>query len=285
MRVGQPEPKRGNPTLLIVLIVLSLVSLTLYFRESDTGVLHGARRVALALAAPVQSAGTAVTSPIRAAGDFFEGLGVSRDRLQALEAQNEELRARLVELEEARQENERLQGLVSFADENEYASIGARVIGRPTSSWEGVITIDRGSKDFVEPGMPVVAAGGLVGQVVEVTASSAVVRLITDQQSGVAAIVQSSRTPGIAVGSVEQALTLDFVDPATAPVVGDVVITSGIGGVFPKGIVLGDVIAVDVRRGELYPDVRLESRVDIGSIEEVLVLVGAAVTGSTEAVE
>lgn len=279
MRVGQSEPKRGNPALLAVLIVLSLVSLTLYFRESDSGMLHDARRVVLAVSAPVETAGTWVTTPFRAVGNFFDGLGASKKQLAALEAQNEELKARLAELEEAERENQRLQALVQFADENDLASLGARVIGRPTSTWEGVLTINRGSADGVEPGMPVVAAQGLVGQVVSVTPYASTVRLITDQQSGVAAMVQSSRTPGIVRGSVSQELTMEYVDRASLPVVGDVVITSGIGGVYPKGIVIGDIIQVDDQRGELYPDIVVKSRVPINQIEEVLVLVGS--TSST----
>jgi rod shape-determining protein MreC len=274
VRIGQPEPKRGNTTLLVALVALSLLVMTVYFREGDSGVVHRARKVVLAVTAPVAKAGTVLTSPVRAAGDFIEDGSASRRRLATLEAQNAELRARLAQLEEARQENERLRALVDFAEERKFSSLGARVIGRPVSSWEGVITIDRGSADGVAAGMPVVAAQGLVGQVAEVSKHTASVRLITDQRSGVAAMIQSSRALGVARGSVTGELTLDFVDRAALPNVGDVVITSGLGGVYPRGIVVGDVVSVDDRRGELYPRIRLRSRVPIDRIEEVLVLVG-----------
>lgn len=283
MRIGQPEPRRENPRLLVTLIVLSLVLLTVYFREGDTGPLHSARKVALAVTAPIARVGTAITSPIRSAADFIEGLGASRERVQALEEQNEELRARLAELEEARQENERLRALVEFAEERKLAKLGARVIRRPLSIWEGVIVIDRGSSDGVEPGMPVIAAQGLVGQVAVVSSGSSTVRLLTDQQSGVAAMIQSTRTPGVVRGSVSGALSLDFIDRAALPLVGDVVITSGLGGVYPTGLVIGDVTAVDDRRGELYPRVTVESRVRVDRIEEVFILVGSNLeTGSGE---
>jgi rod shape-determining protein MreC len=285
MRIGQPEPKRGNATLLIALIALSLVMLTVYFREGDGGVIHDTRGAVLALTAPVARAGTALTSPIRSAGDFFAGIGVSRERLTALEEQNEELRARLAELEEARQENERLRGLVAFAEERKLATLGARVVGRPVSSWEGVITIDRGSDDGVRPGMPVVAAQGLVGQVAGVSASAATVRLLTDQQSGVASMVQSSRALGVVRGSVTGALSLDFVDRGELPQAGDVVITSGLGGVYPNGIVVGDIVSVDDRRGELYPRIVVTSRVPVDRIEEVLILVGAVVDTNAGEIE
>jgi len=283
MRIGQSEPKEARPTLLIVLVALSLVMLTMYFRESDSGPLHSARRVTLEVTAPIARVGTVITSPIRSIGSFFEGIGVSRERVQALEQQNQELRARLAELEEARQENERLRALVDFAEERKFAKLGAEVIRRPVSIWEGVIVIDRGSADGIEPGMPVIAAQGLVGQVADVATHSSTVRLVTDQLSGVASLVQSSRTPGVVRGSVDGSLSLDFVDRTVLPVAGDVVITSGIGGVYPAGIVVGDVVSVDDRHGELYPRIKVSSRVPIGSIEEVFVLVGSIV--ETEAGE
>ena len=199
------------------------------------------------------------------------------EEVAALEAQNDELRARLAELEEARQENERLSALVDFAEERKFAHLGARVIQRPVSSWEGVVMIDRGSADGVEAGMPVIAAQGLVGQVAEVSTHSASVRLLTDQQSGVAAMVQSTRSLGIVRGSVSGALSLDFVDREAIPVVGDVILTSGLGGVYPQGVVVGDVSSVDERRGELYPRVVITSRVPVDRLEEVFVLVGSAV--------
>lgn len=285
MRIGQPEPKRGNPRLLITLVAVSLVLVTVYFREGDVGPLHGARRVMLAVTSPVARVGTAIAQPFRSASDFVEGLGASRERLEALEAQNEELRGRLAELEEARQENERLRALVDFAEERKFAKLGARVIRRPVSIWEGVIVIDRGSKDGVEPGMPVIAAQGLVGQVMDVTGGTCSVRLLTDQQSGVASMIQSTRATGIVRGSVSAELSLDYVNRALLPVEGDVVITSGLGGVYPTGIVVGDVTVVDDRRGELYPRVTVVSRVPIDRIEEVFILVGSTLETGTGDIE
>ena len=92
MRIGQPEPKRGNPRLLVTLIALSLLMVTVYFREGDSGPLHVARGVMIEVTAPIARLGTAITGPFRSAGDWIESLGVSRERLETLEAQNAELR-------------------------------------------------------------------------------------------------------------------------------------------------------------------------------------------------
>ena len=285
MRIGTPEPKRGNITLLAVLIVLSLALLTMYFREGDSGPLRTARTGMMEITAPIARLGTLITSPIRAAGDFFEGMGASKERLAALETQNAELRARLAELEEARQENDRLRALVEFAEERDLVKLGARVIRRPVSAWEGVLVIDRGTNDGIEPGMPILAAQGLVGQVATVGTNVSTVRLVTDQRSGVAAMVQSTRASGVVRGSIDGGLSFDFVDREMLPAEGDVVITSGIGGVYPKGIVVGDVVSVDDRRGELYPRIGMRSRVPLDSIEEVFVLVGSVLEIETEEIE
>lgn len=285
MRIGQPEPKRGNPRLLVTLIALSLLMVTVYFREGDSGPLHVARSAMIEVTAPIARLGTAITSPFRSVGGWIEGMGVSRERLETLETQNAELRARLAELEEARQENERLRALVDFAEERKLAKLGAEVIRRPVSIWEGVIALDRGSTDGVQPGMPVIAADGLVGQVADVSPNSCTVRLITDQQSGVAAMIQSTRASGIVRGSVDGGLSLDFVDRATLPVEGDVVITSGLGGVYPSGIVVGDVTLVEDKRGELYPRVNVESRVQTNRLEEVFILVGATLESGAGEIE
>lgn len=285
MRIASPESKSGNPTLLIALVILSLVLVTMHFRESETGILHSARRVTLSATAPFARAGETMASPFAAVGDWVSSLGISRSDISELQSQNEELRARLAELEEARQENERLRALVQFAEERKLTKLGARVIGRPTSAWEGVIVIDRGSADGIVVGMPVLAPQGLVGQIEEVAQNSARVRLITDQESGVASMVQRNRAVGVVRGSIDRTLSMDFVSKEEVPEVGDLIITSGLGGIYPKGLVVGDVIAVDARRADLYPRITLSSRVPVDKLEEVLVLLGPSMGSETGVIE
>lgn len=277
MRDPDSDSRRGNPVLLVVLIIVSLVVTTAYFRESDDGPLHSARRGALAMTQPFARVGEGVAAPFRAFGRFVDDIGTSRDEIATLERQNEELRARLAELEEARLENERLRELVEFAQQPDaLASVGARVIGRPTTSWDASILLDKGELDGIREGLPVVASQGLVGQVVETSKHTSKVRLLTDRRSGVAVIIQSSRALGIAQGSLTQVLEVDYIPADQSPQVGDVVLSSGLGGVYPKGLVVGDVTEVTSPRGSLYPRVVVKTRVPIYRIEEVLVLVEPA---------
>lgn len=270
----ETDGRRGSVIVLVVLVVVALLLTSVYFREGDEGPLHSSRAVVLSVTRPIATAGEIVANPFKRAGRFVSGLGAPPEELAELEAQNEELRARLAELEEARLENARLHTLVDFVEEQDLDTVGARVISRPRNPWESTLMIDRGSNDGVERGLPVIAAQGVLGQVVDVAPEAATVRLISDRRSGVAALIQATRVNGIVSGSIDGELRLEFVPAQSAPEVGDVAITSGEGGIYPKGLVIGDVVDVSDERGSLFPVIVLESRVPISEIEEALVIRG-----------
>ncbi len=286
MRISQREKTGGDGWILAVLVVVAFILITIYFRESSSGPLHTARRGVQTVLAPVGHAGYALTTPVRAVGSWVRDLSVSRSDLEALRQQNEEMRARLAALEEARQENERLRELVGFVEAREIEALGARVIGRPATLWEGVITIDRGTEEGVAVGMPVLAAQGLIGQIVEAGPHSSRVRLITDQRSGVGAMLQATRAEGVVNGSLGGDLTLDYVSRETTVTVGDVVLTSGMGGVYPKGLLIGEVSDVQLNDADLFPRIQVRPSAALAGLEEVVVLVGVpfedATTGGGE---
>lgn len=266
----------GRPLLLIVLVVASLVVTTMWYREGTSGPLHSLRTGITAGSQPLVVFGTFVASPFRAAGSWMGGLTVDRSEYERLRRQNTELKQRLAGLEEARLENERIREIVDFAETEDRRTLGARIIGRPTDTRQRTILVDRGASSGVKRGDPVIAAGGLIGQVVEVTPWNARVRLITDSGSGVAVLVQRTRANGIVRGSVDGPLKLEFLDKNALPVKGDVLLTSGLGGTYPKGIVVGEVTDVSSRRADLFPFVTVSSRVDLDRVEEVLLLSGQA---------
>jgi rod shape-determining protein MreC len=272
MRSPEVDTTRANLIVLIVLLVVAIGLTTVYFREGDAGPLHRARSGVLAVAAPLQQGGQVLTWPFRSLGDFIGGLSVSRSDISQLRDQNTQLRKRVSDLQDQQLENARLSALVQLKQAVRLPSTGARVIGRPTSSWEGSLVIDKGTADGLKMGMPVVAAQGLVGQIVEVAPNASKVQLISDRRSGVAVVVQRTRAPGIVRGSLEGSLSLDFVDRGTKPTIGDVVVSSGMGGVFPKGIIVGDVTAVHDQRDKPFPLLTITSRVPVEDVEEVLVL-------------
>ncbi len=270
----------GRPGLLVVLVVAALLVTTVWYREGTNGPLHVTRRALLVATQPFDELGTAVTSPFRAVGDWMSGAFASRASYRSLLAQNLELKQRLAALTEEALQYERVEALVAFSSAQNLQSVGARVIGRATDAWDGSLILDRGSTSGVQAGDPVIASGGLVGQVVDVTPWDCKVRLITDADSGVSVLVQRTRVSGIVRGSVDRSLSLAFVPSSKAPKVGDVLITSALGGVYPKGIVVGEVTGVTAQASDLYAQVTVASRVQLGSVEEVLVLVGANTTAT-----
>lgn len=285
MRTPHLDRSRARPGLLIALVAVSLVLMTVWFREGQGGPVHRVRLGIQTVTAPIGAAGEFVTRPLRGFFSWASDLGVSRSELEALRSQNEQLRALNSQLEEAKMEDDRLRALVGLAQAAKVKSLGAQVIGRPVDSWEGVITVDRGSADGVAPFMPVMGPAGLLGETVDVTSHAARVRLITDQSSGVAAMLQQSRATGIVRGSLEGNLTLDFISKETTVRPGDVVVTSGLGGVYPKGLIIGNVTAVHRTPSDLYPRIDVSPSARLGGIEEVLVLIGAPPPTSLGGVE
>ena len=275
MKLPQPENPSNALGVVIALLVVSLVITTVWYREGESGPVHRMRSGVQAVAAPLQSAGEFVTRPVRSAFGWASDLGVSRSQLAALKQQNTELRNRVASLEEARQENERLRALFGFVQTAQLEAVGARVIGRPTNSWEQVITIDRGSADGVKISMPVLAAKGLLGQTISVTQHSARVRLITDARSGVAGMVQANRAEGIVKGSIEGNVTFDFISKETTIKAGDIIITSGMGGVYPKGLLVGEITAASQTPSSLFQNIRVAPSADLTGLEEVVVLTGS----------
>lgn len=274
MRVQRAETPGARPGWLILLVAIAIVLITVWYREGDAGPIHRVRRVVLAAAAPVSAGGEFVTRPVRGFLSWASDLGVSRSQLEELRVQNASLRSRVAELEEARLENARLTELLKLTQTGSLDAIGAHVIGRRTSAWEGVITIDRGRADGIEVGMPVLGPLGLLGQTFEVANSSAKVLLITDPRSRVAGMIQGTRLEGIVSGSIDGKVRLDFVSTNATVTAGDVVITSGLGGRYPKGIVVGEVLTAEKTPSALQQDIRLTPTGDPSALEEVLVLVG-----------
>lgn len=185
--------------------------------------------------------------------------------------ENRTLRAVLTESDEVRLENKRLRRLLEFKETQEIETLPARVIAEDASSWFRTVTIDKGSEQGVIEGLPVVVAEGVVGRVVRSSPRYSRVLLVTDASSAVASLLQTNRARGVCRGQGEQ-LVFDFVLRQEEVKVGDRVVTSGMGGVFPKGLVIGHVRSVDRQEYGLFQMIEVAPSVDFSHLEEVLVL-------------
>lgn len=257
---------------LFVCCLLSIILLTLYVREGDTGLVHSVRAAAAVVAAPARMAGSLAAAPFGAIGNAVQNATAPQETLTELKKQNEELTAKVAELSEAKATAERLQALVDLKSTYNLQSTAARIIGASGDSWSQTVTLDKGSTSGFAAGMPVCNAGGVIGQIVGVSATTSTVRLISDEQSGVSAMVQSTRAQGMLQGQADGSLRLSYVPSDAEVKTGDIVITSGIGGVFPKGLPLGTVSSVEKDANATYYTIGVRAVTAAENNEEVLVI-------------
>jgi rod shape-determining protein MreC len=187
-----------------------------------------------------------------------------RERIAALESEQ----VRLGELEGS---NRRLEDLLAFRDRLDGAVHAARVIGRDPLPWFRTLTIDRGESDGVRRGLAVISPNGVIGQVADVSRTAARVLLLTDHNSGIDAIVQRSRARGIVQGAREQGCTMNYLKRDDDVRVGDRIVTSGLDGIFPKGILVGEVVEVGPKHRGLLQAATVRPSAPLDRIEEVLI--------------
>jgi rod shape-determining protein MreC len=220
-----------------------------------------------------------VMKPAARMSGFFEDawdnyLNLVRVRQENLRMRDEikGLNARIVAAGETALSNQRLEKLLGMRSTIKVPSLTVSVVGEDLSSWFRTVVIDQGSSNGIAEGMPVVAADGVVGQIVKVAPTTSRVLLLTDHTSGIAATIQRSRARGVVKGKGEGLCSLEFTTREEDVKVGDMVITSGIGGVFLKGIPIGEVTMV--KRGEygIFQTVTIRPLVNMSHLEEALVV-------------
>ena len=226
----------------------------------------------LNLMAPLSGVVAGINRTVTGAwSDYVDLLEVRKENKQLRESVKT-LNSRLLDAGEAVVANERLRKLLDLKNSLRAPSLAASVVGEDGSPWFKTIMIDRGAADGLREGLPVVATDGVVGQLVKVTAGSSRVLLMTDHASGIAATVERSRARGVVKGMGSGRCSLDFTLREEDVKVGDTIITSGIGGVFPKGLPVGEVTMVKKGEYGIFQTVELRPRVNISRLEEVLVI-------------
>jgi rod shape-determining protein MreC len=197
-----------------------------------------------------------------------------------LEKENRILKQKIVQLQEENHRmkemklaTERLRELLQFREKNASSMIGAKVIGQDPSSWFKSVTIDKGERDGVKKGMAVISPAGVIGQILKTASHYAIVLLLTDYNSAIDSIVQRTRAKAIVEGKGENRCQLKYLLRADEVVVGDVVVTSGLGGNFPKGLRVGEVKKVDKKGHGVFQYAELVPSVDLTQLEELFVII------------
>ena len=210
---------------------------------------------------------------------WLQGLGEHYIFLAGVQGENRELRRTLgilqeenLRLREALLAEGRLKDLYALQSRHFTASRIAQVYARDPSSWFSTFLINKGRADGISKDMAVIASAGVVGRVIEVSRDTAKVLLITDPNSALDVINQRSRSQGILEGKTDKVCILKYVQKSDDIQEGDPMITSGLGGIFPKGLMVGAVNRVEKRRPGLFQYVEVTPSVDLSKLEEVLVL-------------
>lgn len=264
----------GGSVVLVALLVVSLVTVVLYTREGDDGMLHGLQDTTSAVTSPLSTIGVTTGSLAATATTSVEDLTASDASLSQLRENNAQLAQMVVELEEYRQEAQRLEAQLGLADAYGFSYVASRVVGYSADSYNRVLTIDVGSNAGVKAGLPVMGTTGVVGQVIATTPLTSQVRLINDAQSGVSVMLQSSRAEGILTGSVDGILYLENVDENVEVKEGEAVITSGLGGGYFRGLVIGTVVRIETNQSDGTRTIVITPNATLSNISEVLVVIG-----------
>jgi len=256
--------------LVIAFIAVNVTLLSVSSRRQQAA--YGPGRIALPLVAPIQEA---LILSIRYLKDiwrnYFLLVSVSRENENLRKDLGEEIR-RNNEMREVALENARLRRLLDFKKALIPPDLPAEVISNDPSPWFQSVMVDRGSLDGVEKGMPVVVPTGIAGLVIDVSLRYAKVLLVVDQNSAVDALIQKSRARGIIKGHPDSGCSLQYVLRKHDVAIGDRVVTSGLDGVFPKGLPIGSVSKVIKRNSGIFQEIAVKPHVDFEGLEEVLIL-------------
>jgi rod shape-determining protein MreC len=257
----------------ILLVVLALAGFVLH----RTGLLAPVQGVLVGLTTPFQKAASLVTTQFGGLAQTARDLRGLRQRNEELEAENARLLLENVRLREVEGEAVILRDLLTFAKANPSFDIqGAHVVGRvisqEPSNLKSYLTLDVGRQELVDRNMPVVTDRGLVGRISEVGNGWSRVLLITDVSSSVNSLTQSTRAAGLIQGQVDGSLVMRAIPQADTVSVGDTVFTSGLGGNFPRQILIGQITEVERRDSDLYQVATVQPTVDFGRLEAVLVV-------------
>jgi rod shape-determining protein MreC len=281
----------------VVLIIASLAVLTVSFRETESGPVHTIQQTTAGLLAPLQSWGARIAQPFQDGYAWVTTLWSAHKEADRLAGQVQVLQGEIVKLQEQGEENQRLKSLLDLKDKGTFPAgtdfLVARVVGKSPTRWQAWVQIDKGSADGLRVDQAVVGATplagetlagkGLVGKIIEVTAHSAKVQLVSDSESSVAAKIQGSRGEGIVEGSVSGRLSMDYVDRDISVDPKLVVVTSGFGGVYPADIPIGIVANVGEEDVNIYKDIEVQPFVDFRVLEEVMVLLVPDTTDTSAA--
>ncbi len=253
----------------LLLLHLTLISIQV---EDPSGTLLFKRWV-LQAGAPILNGSSNL---FRELGDLWTGYLW----LHGARAENAQLQERVRELgllnrslQQVQEENLRLQRLLAFSAVAPYQTVGARVVGRAPNFLANTLYLDRGAADGIRSNQPVVSDASVIGRTVVVAGNGCQVQLITNGDASVGVMIERTRAPGVVRGTENLLLDLNYISNTAEVNIGDIILTSGLDGIYPKGLPIGKV--VDSQKGKTgFRTIRVQPSADLVRLEEVLILLG-----------
>lgn len=256
--------------LVILIAVLAMVASFKFVRDPSSG--GPGVRAALSLVSPLQSAITSVINAVETVWSRYLYLVHAAEENERLKKALAQAMADNTAGREALLENKRLRECLELKTESPLVLLPARVVARDPSPWMNTLIVDRGSDDGVGRGCPVVVAAGIVGFVLEASGGYAKVLLMVDRNSSADVLVQETRARGVASGTGDTVLRLQYALRQLTIPMGAVVVTSGLDGIYPKGLRVGAVTQVLRKNSGMFQEIEITPSVDFKTLEEVMIV-------------
>jgi len=268
------QQNQRNRQRLITLAILVVAGVVLVTAGAQSGVLRPVFNLVLAPLSPVArllnlSTESIINPPEETTLTQQELIEQNREYERIIA----QMQVELVELREIATDYDRLAQIVDYKTRHPTQNlVTADVIARDTSSYLRWIIINRGTRDGIQTGNPVITDLGLVGRVERVTANEAWIRLVNDPASAIDARLQTARAPGTIIGELQGTLRMENIPQSAVVESGDLVLTSGLGGTFPPDIVIGQVTTVTKRQAQLFQQAEVRPTVDFNNLDIVSVI-------------
>jgi rod shape-determining protein MreC len=264
-------PKKYHAiTIASILIVLSLVILSFNLKRPDE--VGFIRKLVMEAAAPIENLITGAFEGIRGVWKRYIFLVGVEEENRSLKKKVDSLTNEIIRYRESYLEGIRLKEHLSLRESRGMPMVSARVVGKETSSVFKTILINKGTADGMRAGLAVISIEGVVGRIVESSWSVSRVLLAIDYNSNIDAVIQGTRSQGILQGGGAMGCNLKYVERSEEIKVGDAVLTSGMGGIFPKGLLIGTVVSVDRKDSGLFQKIEVMPAVYFSRLEEVSII-------------
>ncbi len=261
----------GGRRLFLVLLVVAFLIVALIPRQAQVILQSVGKPFADVLAVPFKAM-AGLDRGIRDWWNQYLALqGVYEQNLH-LQREIQRLQGEMNQLREKALASDRLADLLNFHQQDQFQTVAARVVGRNASNWYQALILDKGEDDGIRVEMGVMTPAGVVGQVIKTSGSMSIALLITDPNVAVTGLVQRTRDEGIVQGTAKGFPRMKYIPPLSPVQKGDLVVTSGLTGGFPRGFLVGRVVPVEESEDDLFQSAHIDPVVDFSKLEEVLIL-------------